>query len=41
MKVPLAKHKQHDQGNPAGSIRSVAPHIRSAMATALQSTDDG
>jgi hypothetical protein len=29
----------HDQGNPAGSIRSASPHIRSAMASVVRSAD--
>jgi hypothetical protein len=29
----------HDQGNPAGSIRSASPHIRSAMVTVVRSAD--
>jgi hypothetical protein len=31
----------HDQGNPAGSIRSAAPHIHSAMVTVVRSVDLG
>src|SRR5262249_61476972 len=33
--------QRHGRGNPAGSIRSAAPHTRSAMATELQSADHG
>jgi hypothetical protein len=30
---------RHDQGNPAGLIRSASPHIRSAMVTVVRSAD--
>ena len=31
--------QRHDQGNPAGSIRSASPHIHSAMVSVVQSVD--
>jgi hypothetical protein len=31
--------QRHDQGNPAGSIRSASPHIHSAMVSVVRSVD--
>ena len=41
LRVCLSRAPKHGPGNPVGLIRSAVPHIRSAMAIAVQSADLG